>query len=357
MTTKTSLMVVFTITTLLGMGSIVPMIPQASAIPPTSTGVWLSSANTPTDLASMLHPREGTCADFNSALVDGISEDRIYVSAGFGFNSAGVFTGDNNALDAYDINTDTWIPLADAPTNRSEGAGASQGGLFYCIGGRSGVVLSTNEVYDPSTDTWATLSAMPTARSGLGVVDFADKIYAIGGRTGTVPNSGTPLSTLEVYDIATDTWSALSSMPTARGDITSVSSHGGKIYVAGGWNPVACVGSSGACDNLEVYDISSDTWTVLPAMPSTRTNAAAEIAGNNLFVIGGAVGLVNTGVNEVFDISKGTWSTATPKPNPCSESEAVGHGNKIFVIGCGIFGAAQGFNEAFLVNTYKSGIP
>ena len=302
----------------------------------------------------MLHPREGTCADFNSALVGGISEDRIYVSAGFGFNSAGAFVGDNNALDAYDIDTDTWIPLADAPTNRSEGAGASQGGLFYCIGGRNAGVLDTNEVYDPSTDTWATLSPMLTARAGLGVVDFADKIYAVGGRTGATPNSGTPLATLEVYDIATDTWSALTSMPTARGDITAVASHGGKIYVAGGWNAgIAC---GGVCDDLEVYDIASDTWSTLTDMPTARSNAAGEVAGNNLFVIGGSTG-GNTGVNEVYNISKGTWSTATPKTTPCSESEGVGHGNKIFVIGCGIFGAAQGFNEAFLVNTFKSGKP
>ena len=356
MTKKTSLMVICTITLLLGIGSIVPMIPQATAAPPTGTGVWLSSTNAPPDLAHMLSPREGTCADFNSALVDGVSQDRIYVSAGYGFNSAGAFVGDNNILDAYDIDTDTWVPLTAAPTSRSEGAGASQDGLFYCIGGRFIGVLSTNEVYDPSTDAWATLSPMPTARAGLGVVDFADKIYALGGRTGAAPNGGTPLATLEVYDIATDSWSTLSPMPTARGDLTAVASHGGQIYAAGGWNP-AC-GASGACNNLEVYDIASDTWSTLTPMPTARSNAAGDVAGNNLFVIGGFDGFVgNLDVNEVYNISKGTWSTATPKTSPCSESEGVGHGNKIFVIGCGIFGAANGYNEAFLVNTFKSGIP
>ncbi|MGI0016775.1 MAG: Kelch repeat-containing protein, partial [Nitrososphaera sp.] len=213
----------------------------------------------------------------------------------------------------------------------------------------------TNEVYDPNTDTWSTLSPMPTPRAGLGVVAVGDKIFAIGGRDGTVPNSGTPLSTVEAYDIATDTWSSLTPMPTARGDVSATAAHGNKIYVAGGWSPASCGPFPDVCSTLEVYDVASDSWSTLPSMPTARSNAAAVVVGNNLFVIGGAIALIYTDFNEVFDIDKGTWSTATDKPFPCSETEAVAHGNKIYIAGCGIFGAAAGVHEAFLVNTYRRG--
>ena len=76
----------------------------------------------------------------------------ILASEYFGFKN-GVFAGNNNEHEAYDIESDTWISLAEAPTSRSEGAGAAIEGLFYCIGGKSaGSVFGTNEVYDPSTD-------------------------------------------------------------------------------------------------------------------------------------------------------------------------------------------------------------
>ena len=45
---------------------------------------------------------------------------------------------------------------------------------IYAIGGLIMSHLSTNEMYDPSTNTWTTMAAMPTARS-----DFAIAVSGI----------------------------------------------------------------------------------------------------------------------------------------------------------------------------------
>ncbi|MBI2078626.1 MAG: hypothetical protein HYT80_09715 [Euryarchaeota archaeon] len=315
------------------------LVPPIAAGPP-GGAVWLSS--TAGELAAMTSPREGTCAAASS-------EDRIYVGAGYGFQN-GAFVGDSSEMEAYDVDSDTWVSLAEAPTSRSEGAGAAHGGLFYCIGGRSFTVLSTNERYDPTTDSWSTLAPMPTARAGLGVVAVANQIYAAGGRTGTTPNSGVPLPTLEAYNVVTGTWAALPPMPFARGDV-AVAAHGNKVYVAGGWNP-ACAGPpAGMCNDLQAYDVATGLWSVLASMPTARSNSGAAVAGNNLFVIGGAQNLGNVATNEGYSIAKGTWSTATAKPTPTSEVQAVVHGARVYMAGSGIFGQAQGIHEALLVNT------
>jgi N-acetylneuraminic acid mutarotase len=65
-------------------------------------------------------------------------------------------------------------------------------GKVYAIGGFSKGVsgypgLTTVDVYDPTTDTWTTAPDMPTGRWGAytGVVD--GKIYVFGGLAGWPP--------------------------------------------------------------------------------------------------------------------------------------------------------------------------
>jgi N-acetylneuraminic acid mutarotase len=87
-------------------------------------------------------------------------------------------------------------------------------GKIYAIGGHNvkvgdseGKSLSSTEVYDPSTNTWTTLASMSTARATLQIEVVDDKIYAIGGFD---------ISSVEVYDPSTDKWTTLASMSKKR---------------------------------------------------------------------------------------------------------------------------------------------
>ena len=101
----------------------------------------------------------------------------------------------------------TWVKMTDMPTARYWFSAAVVGGKIYTIGGtqdsgreieRAG--LSTVEVYDPATDTWTRKTDMPTQRMGLSTSVVDGAIYAIGGR-----DRNTTLTTVEAYDLATDT--------------------------------------------------------------------------------------------------------------------------------------------------------
>ena len=105
-----------------------------------------------------------------------------------------VFLSDSNNLRSNILETNfrviqfPWISKAAMPTRRSGFATATLNGLIYVIGGVDANApvtpkppVSTVEIYDPSTDSWTTGTSMLVARSGQMAATANGKIYAIGG--------------------------------------------------------------------------------------------------------------------------------------------------------------------------------
>ncbi len=154
------------------------------------------------------------------------------IVAAYGFSPV---PGNTNLTRLYNINTNSWSTGTAAPMPaRADAASGdtTHGGFLYVIGGgNSGVPLSDLQRYDPVLDAWTTLSPMNTARAGAAAAVIDDGIFVIGGRQSTGgPCSGGPyLTTVEKYDIDTDTWSPVAPLPSARSDLAAVA-HGGKIF-------------------------------------------------------------------------------------------------------------------------------
>lgn len=294
---------------------------------------WLSKANMPSI-------REGLTV----TAVDG----KIYAIDGYG-KVGGMFVGETDINEVYDPTTDSWTSKMPAPTRRCELTAAAHGGKIYVLGGRGplSAILTTNEIYDVAADTWSTGAPMLTARAGLASAALGNKIYAIGGRTGAIPRSGPVLNTVEVYDIATGTWTIVAPLKVARSDLVAVA-HGGKIYAIGGWDGTNAVGT------VEVYNPTKDIWTIATPMPTARSNLAADVKGNSIYAIGGlSADPVPTylSTTEAYNIAKGTWDTTkAPMPTARTEMDSARVGDKIYVIGGGIFGALIGgnVNEAYI---------
>jgi len=102
-----------------------------------------------------------------------------------------------------------WTFNADMPIP-SYGAGivAASNGKIYVFGGHDITQgLDTDNVYDPALDSWATgmefPAKMPYASNGPGAVQGnGGNIYVIGG----IPQFGGGSSTVDVYDIDSDSW-------------------------------------------------------------------------------------------------------------------------------------------------------
>jgi Kelch motif len=104
-----------------------------------------------------------------------------------------------------------WSLGSAMPTARAKlAATTGPNSLVYAVGGFNGtMVLDTVELYQPGNGMWQPLPPMPTPREGLCLVWLTGmglgRLYAIGGDDGASPMPD-PLSTVEAFDIGSNTW-------------------------------------------------------------------------------------------------------------------------------------------------------
>jgi glucose/arabinose dehydrogenase/N-acetylneuraminic acid mutarotase len=203
------------------------------------------------------------------------------------------------------------LPLAEGPD-----------GTIYV--GEFGGNLVTPLVPD-DIGCWEAKRALPVQMLDVGGAAVGGKLYVVGGKT----NSG-HLSTLWIYDPASDSWAQGPNLPREPVENPAVTAHDGKIWVFGG----STAPFSGAVANATVYDPSTNAWTVLPSMPEERTGATAQQLNGKIYVVGGMDELgASLASADVFDLTSQTWSSAssmaTRRDNPGS---AVLDG-KLYVFG------------------------
>ena len=195
------------------------------------------------------------------------------------------------------------------PTERWELSICVVDGRIYAIGGAGPLypALGTVEVYDPATDTWTAKSEMPTARQGLSTSVVNGRIYAIGGG---VYSSGTydTSSAVEEYDPATDTWTTKSPIPTERG-WHSASVVDGKIYIMGGSQDSAP--NAKHVQTVEVYDPATDTWSQKGETPRSIGAGFSSTVDGKIYVIGGHGGAQRV---DEYDPATDTWTVKSGMP-------------------------------------------
>jgi len=203
-------------------------------------------------------------------------------------------------VEEYNPDTNSWATRASMPTPRERaGVVAGLDGKVYVIGGdNNGSLLATTEVYDPASDTWSVRADIPTARDLLTAVAANNgRIYAIGG----IPGCCVPVATVEEYDPVTDSWVTRASMPTARYELGAALGGDGRIYVVGGHG--SAHNPREDLSTVEVYDPATDSWSTGPSMPSARTAmGVATVNGASLYAIGGQVCCGPTILNTVVEL-------------------------------------------------------
>jgi len=145
------------------------------------------------------------------------------------------------------------------------------------------------------------LAPVPAGREvrAPSVVYVNGKLYKIGGY-GYVGGTGAARGWLDIYDIATDTWSEGAGMPAARYwmDCVAIAA---KIYCAGGYE-------TSAKDTLYIYDIALNSWSTGTSLPANRYNYAGVQLGSRYYVIGGYSGAVQATMI-AYDPDGNTWDS------------------------------------------------
>ncbi|MEU1177336.1 kelch repeat-containing protein [Streptomyces sp. NPDC005820] len=318
-----------------------------------------------------------------------------------------------------------WLTLEDLGTPRSRlaaatapcpGGGAGHKGERSCVYAIGGTVDGTNGVstvqaYDPATNTWLTVASLTTPRRDLAAAtapcpgsrgehhgtggqgdiggqnngggqgnnnasgntgDHRDDrdatcVYAIGGST----NGTTPLDTVEAYNPATNTWSSVTRLNTARTDLAGTAApcprnapglKGICVYAIGGTG-----GNGAVLGSVEVYSPEKNRWVTLDqGLPTPRSGLAAATALCPAVVVGrkeACVYAVGGGTTddqrrrvEVFLPVAGVWATLPSLPTardglaaagaPCPREKAV---SCVYAIGGNVPGTttALGTTETY----------
>lgn len=160
-----------------------------------------------------------------------------------------------------------------------------QDGRVLLAGGTSnanvGGVLSSAEIYDPNTQTFTATGSMTSPRQGATATLLNDgRVLLAGG----VRNVGfrAQLASAELYDPATGTFTATGSMSAPREGHTATLLRDGRVFVAGGSD-----NGSHTLDSAEIYDPTVGSWSPAGHMTVPRIAQVAVLLGSGQVLIAG----------------------------------------------------------------------
>lgn len=217
-----------------------------------------------------------------------------------------------------------------APT--SEQAIAELNGRVYSIGGYppGRIPVTTIQVYDAATNRWEYGPPLPVPMHHAMAAPVGGKLYVIGGEFDGAGTGRAEVYLDSVYELdpSVGAWVLKAPMPTGR-SAGGAAVIDGKIYVAGGRPPRG--------SDFAVYDPAADLWQVLLELPTQRNHLAVGAIGGKVYVAGGRFGggfsSGRTAALEIFDPAIGAWSSGAPLPLPRGGVAGVVERGCLYLIG------------------------
>ena len=208
----------------------------------------------------------------------------------------------------------TWVAAGRINLPRTQGTLTlmGDGRVLAAGGGIEGTpgwsTTASAEIFDPTTGMWTLTAPMSVARGRHTATLLADgEVLVTGGATTYHGETGDVTATTEIYDPRASTWRAASPMSEPRYVHAAVRLSDGRILVAGGW--YATSNSDPSHETAEIYDPATDHWTATGSM----TNARAEfglvpLLDGRILALGGVDPSykVQAG-SELYDPATGEW--------------------------------------------------
>lgn len=213
------------------------------------------------------------------------------------------------------------------------------------------------ELYDPSTGRWSPTAAMSTARTNATATLLQDGDVLVAGGCCEVGNPNVSLTSAELYDPSTATWSPTGSMNVARAEDTATLLQNGDVLVAGG----ECNGTNYGCDSgsflvnlksAELYDPASGTWTLTGSMKAGRDLQTATLLQNGEVLVAGGFNSCDDDFcsdlsdAELYDPVTGTWLHAPSMSVPREQQTATMLPDGDVLVAGGLSQNGDGFEHA-----------
>ncbi len=191
--------------------------------------------------------------------------------------------GPNNAI-VYDCFAYTVLGGDERPANDTTTIQVTVNSMFW-------------EILDPPV--------LPARGSGHGAVTLHDGTYH-------VFSLGAGYNQVQIYDIATNTWSAGANNPTGAGQYGALGLVNGLVYRIGGWN------GTSADTRVDIYDPVGNSWSTGTAAPSPQIDCACGVYNDTLlYTMGGGnwySGIAPHNQVRFYDPANNAWTSATAFP-------------------------------------------
>lgn len=252
-------------------------------------------------------------------------QGRIYVGE-FGNNSVTVF---------QPINVGLWTSasLPTLPVALLDAGSTVVDNKLYAVAGKTNSgAQRTLYAFSAEDQLWTTLAELPAAYPGVenpAVAGLNGKLYVFGGATAAFSGA---VNKAAVYDPATNSWTMLPDMPTARGGATA-QAIGNLLYIAGGMD-----NDGNSVATLEIFNPATNSWSSGPDLVNARDNPGSAVFNGQMYVFGGRLRSGGTEQNgtlksvEIYDPGTG-WSAGAPMPTGRRTMNVVTYGDEILVMG------------------------
>ncbi|RKI36567.1 hypothetical protein D7Y27_28020 [Corallococcus sp. AB004] len=193
----------------------------------------------------------------------------------------------------------TSTPLTRLQDGRVLVAGGSEPSDIFIPQGQP--FLSSCELYDPATGTWSYTGSLQVMREGASAQLLDDgRVLVAGGYYNT--NVANYHVTAELYDPAAGSWSYTGSMSQPRNRAATVKLLDGRVLLAGGTTPQSTNPLS-----AEFYDATTGTWTATGPM-------LARIEKSELLPDGRVLGLASGQIVQIYTPATNAWTSLGALP-------------------------------------------
>lgn len=199
-------------------------------------------------------------------------------------------------VEIFDPQTNGWTEAQPLPADRANHtAQLLADGRVLVAGGWGGAntpIGGDALLYDPQADTWTATGPMVEPRIWAQSVRLADgRVLVVGGITQEDQYIPTISASAEIYDPASNTWTAALDMAQPRYSHFLVLRPDGQVWAFGGardWD--CCYTNDSFVREIELYDPVANQWRTVGELPQPRAQASvALLPDGRVWLTGGRV--------------------------------------------------------------------
>lgn len=246
-------------------------------------------------------------------------DGKIYVAGGF---------DTSRLVQIYDVAKDQWEVGPALPRGTDNAGAVAADGKVYVVGGEGGAL----QIYDVAAGRWSVGPRLPGPKFSAVIELVGGELHMVGGWSHDRANN-VSIDRHDAYDVAAGSYRARAAAPTARNHALS-GVIDGKLYVTGGRAPGHEGEDAQNVTATEVYDPATDQWSARAALPTPRSGGASAVLDGKLYVLGGGLpGDEISAVVERYDPATDQWERLGDLPAAITGQRAVAIDGSLYVLG------------------------